>query len=113
MIRSLVLGAAVCAVLAGCTDSQNRIEYDGEFFRAKISKVDRQRDVFTVTVRDPGKSLTGARLAAHHEAVRHCIESYGTSDVKWNIDPLDEEAQLPIIDGRLVYQGRCPQAQRI
>lgn len=113
MIRSLVLGTATVAMLAGCTSSQNRIAYDGEFFRAKLSKVDRQRDEFIVTVRNPEKSLSGARLAAHHEAVQHCIENYGSSDVIWNSDPLDEEAEARIIDGRLTYRGKCPQSQRI
>ncbi len=113
MIRSLVLGAVAAAVLAGCSDSKNRIAYDGEFFRAKAKKVDKQRDVFEVSVNDPAKSLAGARLAAHHKGVQYCIENYGSSDVAWNADPLDEEAQVTVINGKLIYRGKCPQAQRI
>lgn len=114
MKTGFVLSATlVAALVAGCTDSKNRIAYDGQFFRAKVSKVDKQRDVFVVSVKDPGKSIEGARLAAHHEGTSYCIENYGTSAVIWNVDPLDEEGQLTITDDRLIYQGRCPQAQRI
>lgn len=113
MIRVFVLGVAVATGLAGCSDSKNRIAFDGQFFRAKIAKVDKQRDVFVVTVKDPAKSLEGARLAARHEGISYCLENYGTSDVDWVVDPLDEEAQLTIVKDQLTFQGRCPQAQRI
>ena len=115
MIRSgfLVATVAIGATLAGCTDSKNRIAFDGQYFRAKIAKVDKQRDVFVVSVKDPARTLEGARQAAYHEAVSYCLKNYGSSQIIWQQDPLDEEAQLQIVDNVLSFQGRCPQAQKI
>ena len=113
MIRTIaVIVALGAATLAGCTDSKNRIAYDGQYFRAKVNKVDKQNDVFVVTVKDPTKSIKGARLAAHHEATAYCVQNFGTSDIIWVVDPLDEEVQLSVVDNQLGFQGRCPQAQR-
>jgi len=114
MIRPLVLFSIVGALaLSACTDSDNRIAYDGQYFRTKVSAIDKDRDVFVLTVKDPNKSLTGARLAAHHEGTQYCVGNFGTSDIAWDIDPLDEEAQLRIEGDLLTFQGTCPQAQRI
>ncbi|MGB3247052.1 MAG: hypothetical protein WBB25_21170 [Sulfitobacter sp.] len=114
MIRTLALVATLGATtLAGCTDSKSRILFDGQYFRAKISKVDKQRDVFVVTVKDPTKSIEGARLAAHHEATSYCVKNFGSSEINWVTDPLDETTQLRIADRQVSFQGRCPQAQRI
>ena len=106
---TLLLGASV---LAGCNDS-DRVQYDGQYFRAKVAKVDKRVDVFTVTIKDPTRSIEGARAAAHHEGTSYCVGNFGTSDIIWNIDPLDAEAQVTVVDNALVFQGRCPQAQRI
>ena len=109
-ITALVLGAAA---MAGCVNKNNRITYDGKYFRAKASKVDKQRDVFVVTVRDASQSLDGARQAAYHTGVSYCLASFGSSDIIWEQDPLDEESTLRIADDTLSVQGRCPQAQEI
>ncbi|MEM6303616.1 MAG: hypothetical protein AAF744_02790 [Pseudomonadota bacterium] len=113
MTKLTLAAAAVLALLAGCGPDRNGVAYDGQFFNVRSSKVDSQRDVFTVTVRDAAKSIEGARLAAHHEGVSYCVENYGSSDITWRTDPLDEEAQLTLTDGDLTLQGKCPQAQRI
>lgn len=72
-MKPLVLIAALSAIaVTGCTDSENRVAYDGQYFRTKVSAVDKDRDVFVLTVKDPGKSLLGARLSAHHEGTQYC-----------------------------------------
>ena len=113
MMKSLVLMAAVAAALAGCADPTKRILYDGQFFRTKAKAVDKTLDTFVLTVKDPGKSLLGARQAAHHEGVRYCVKNFGTSEIIWDIDPLDEQSQPRIVDNAMTFQGKCPQAQRI
>lgn len=113
MIKTSVLFATVAVLgLGACTDSKNRVQFDGQYFRAKISKVDKQRDVFVVTVKDPTKSVEGARAAALHEATTYCIENFGSSKIIWQVDPMDTETPLAVADNQIVFQGRCPQAQR-
>lgn len=112
-MKPIVLIAALATALAGCTNSKDRVQYDGQYFRTKVSKVDKQVDVFTVRVKDPTKSINGARAAAHHEGTAYCVENFGTSDIIWNVDPLDAEAAVTVTDNTLVFEGRCPQAQRI
>ena len=104
----LIILAVVSAVMvAGCTAQKDRILFDGKYFSAKVSKVNKQRDVFQVTVKDPAKSIDGAREAGRHAAVSYCVKNYGSSDIEWSIGPDTE--QLTIVDNKLVFQGKCPQ----
>lgn len=111
MTKLIMIAVAGTLALAACTDSKNRIAFDGQYFRAKVSKVDKQRDVFVVTVKDPAKSIDGARAAALHEATAYCVENFGTSQIIWQVDPADDEAPVTVDGNELSYQGRCPQAQ--
>ncbi|MFC6759518.1 hypothetical protein ACFQFQ_08475 [Sulfitobacter porphyrae] len=54
--------ALLCAALvAGCSDSENRFAFDGKYFRTKVKRVDKQRDVFVATVKGVSQSFEGAR----------------------------------------------------
>ena len=56
-------GVALCVGLfAGCTSSEDRIFFDGQFYTAKLRKVERQLDQFVVTVKPVSKSLEGGKL---------------------------------------------------
>ena len=103
----MIVALITAGVVAGCTAEEDRILFDGKYFRTKISKVDKQRDVFLVTVRDPSKSIDGAREAGRHAGIAHCVENFGSSDIDWAVGPDDE--QLRIADKKLVFQGTCPQ----
>lgn len=109
MMKSrLVILAVVSSVLVvGCVAKKDRVLFDGKYFRAKVSKVNKQRDVFQVTVKDPAKSIDGAREAGRHAGVSYCVKTYGNSDIEWSIGPDTE--QLTITDNKLVFQGKCPQ----
>lgn len=96
------------AVIAGCTDSKNRIAFDGQYFRAKVSKVDGQRDVFTVRIRDVQRSLDGARAAGRHEGISYCVKTYGSSRIDWKVGPDTPPEELQIVDNTLVFEGVCP-----
>lgn len=102
----LVMGLAL---LAGCTDSKNRIAFDGQYFRTKVAKVDGERDVFTVRIRDVQRSLEGAREAGRHAGNAYCVENFGSSDIAWSVGPDTPPEQLRITDNTLVFQGVCPQ----
>lgn len=103
----LILAAAL---VAGCSDSKNRFAFDGKYFRTKVAKVNKQRDVFTVTVKDVSQSFEGARAAALHAANGYCVGAYGSSDIDWVVGPDTPADQLRILDNTLTYQGTCPQA---
>ena len=114
MMKPIVLIATLFAVgVTGCVNKENRVTYDGQYFRTKVSKVEKQRDIFVVTVKDPGKSFEGARASAHHVATAYCVSNFGTSEIIWVVDPLNKEVPLRIEGKELSFQGKCPQAQRI
>ncbi|WP_299023785.1 hypothetical protein [uncultured Sulfitobacter sp.] len=102
-------GIVLCAGLLGaCTSAEDRIFFDGQFYNAKLRKVERQLDQFTVTVRPVSKSLTGAREAGRYEAVVHCVNLFGSSDIIWTAGPDAPEGQLNIENDTLTLAGRCP-----
>lgn len=113
MIKTILMAAAGLAValVAGCTDSKNRIAYDGKYFRTKVSKVDGQRDEFVVNVRDVSQSVAGARAAALHAANSYCVGTYGSSDIAWVVGPDTPDAALGLEDNTLSYRGTCPQGR--
>ncbi|MEX3315784.1 hypothetical protein [Sulfitobacter sp. PS-8MA] len=96
-------------VLAGCANDSDRVAFDGQYFSTKLRKIDGQRDVFQVTVRDAAKSLDGAREAARFEAVKYCVGLYGNSDIDWTVGPDAPASALRLDGGALTFQGRCPQ----
>ena len=101
--------ALTLGLLAGCTDSKNQLAFDGQYFRTKVAKVDKQRDVFTVRIRDVARSLDGAREAGRHAGTAYCVENYGSSKINWSVGPDTPPEQLQIVDNTLVFQGVCPQ----
>ncbi|KIN72993.1 hypothetical protein [Sulfitobacter guttiformis] len=107
----ILTGMVLCAGLLGaCTSSEDRIYFDGQIFNAKLRKVERQRDVFTVTVKPVSRSLEGALEAGRYEATVHCVNSFGSSDVIWTAGPDAPQSQLNITNDTLLLQGRCPNA---
>lgn len=106
------IGITLCAgLLTACTASEDRMFFDDHFYNAKIRKVERQRDVFTVTVKPVSKSLLGAREAGRYEAIVHCVNAFGSSDIIWTSGPDVPAAQLRIEKDTLTLQGRCPDAR--
>ena len=103
LIAALSLG-----LVAGCTNSKDRLAFDGQYFRTKVARVDGQRDVFTVRIRDVARSLDGAREAGRHAGVSHCVENFGSSDIEWAVGPDTPPEQLQIADNTLIFSGICP-----
>jgi len=108
MKRSLMAGLLGVAV-AACNTSDERVIFNGAYFRTKAAPVDRRatRAVFDVTVRDVTQSIEGAREAGRYEGTRYCIEKYGTSRIQWSVSPDAEASQLQIRDGQMFFRGRC------
>ncbi|MEM6939830.1 MAG: hypothetical protein AAF943_15080 [Pseudomonadota bacterium] len=110
-MKKLAFGAAVLVILAGCESRRNAIAFDEQYFRTNVSKVDGDRAVFTVRVRDVSRSLDGAREAARHAGNSYCIGNYGSSDILWTVGPDTPQEALPISDDAIVFKGVCPQGQ--
>lgn len=107
-MKFLIPMALGAALVAGCSSSEDRIAFDGHFFRTKVAKVDGDRHVFTVRIRDVARSLDGAREAGRHAGNAYCVENYGSSDIAWAVGPDTPPEQLAIVDNTLVFQGVCP-----
>ena len=97
-------------LVAGCATPDDRILFDGHFYKAKLRKVDRQLDVFTVSVKPVSKSLTGALAAGEYEAIKYCVTNFGNSDILWNLGPDAPQGQYRIENDTVTLQGRCPDA---
>lgn len=110
-MKTFVLLASASALLIGCTSQEDRVYFDGEFYRANLRKVDRQFDEFVVTVRPVSKSLTGAVQAGEYEAISYCVNTFGSSDIVWSIGPDTADTQLPIDRDTLTLSGTCPGAR--
>ncbi|QBF31344.1 hypothetical protein [Thalassococcus sp. S3] len=108
-MKSVILTLTGLALLAGCGPSRDdRIRFDGQLFRMNASTVDRDnRKLFEVTVRPVSASLDGAREAGRYEAIRYCIENYGTSDMIWSVGPDTEGTALAVTNDTLTFRGAC------
>ncbi|TMM54944.1 hypothetical protein [Sulfitobacter sabulilitoris] len=108
-MKMILMAALAALTVTGCTSRDDRIAFDGQYYRTKLTKVDGQRHVFQVTARPVSASLQGAREAARYEAVSYCVTEYGSSDIAWVISPDAEASRLVVRDDTLTLQGACPQ----
>ncbi|MEM9549879.1 MAG: hypothetical protein AAGA05_01820 [Pseudomonadota bacterium] len=108
MTKTAILFTLVAlTALAACGRGQERVAFDGVFFRASTAPVDKRvsRADFDVVVRDVSQSIEGAREAARYEGTRYCIRYFGSSRIDWTIGP-DTEA-LSVTNGQIAFRGRC------
>ena len=98
----------ICGVLAGCSNDSEKLRFDGQFYRTKLSGLE-DRHQFQVTAAPVSASLTGAREAARYEATVFCVNEYGSSAIAWVVGPDDPDDALPIANDTLTLQGACPQ----
>ncbi|MEL6465340.1 MAG: hypothetical protein AAFQ58_10270 [Pseudomonadota bacterium] len=110
MFTGLMLIAILLLSACGVDRQANRVAFDGVFFRASSSKVDRQRDQFEVGVSPVSASLAGAREAGRYEAIRYCIGQFGSSDIEWIEGPDAEDGTLRINGDKLLLRGTCTPA---
>ena len=110
---TIILG--ICATLAltataGCSrlKKDDGLRFDGERMRISAKRVDKaDRTFFTVTAGPVSRSLEGAKGAAHYGGTEYCIENFGTSTIKWDVDPLSEEAGTQVNRDSLILKGQC------
>ncbi len=107
-MKFIVCAFMATVALTGCTSQDDRIAFDGKFFKTKISKVDGQRDVFTLVVKNASQSIDGAREAARYEATVYCVNTYGSSDIMWVVGPDTPSENLRLVGDSLTFSGSCP-----
>lgn len=108
MMRKIPGMVLLCCGLAACGSGQEKVAFDGQFFRTDIDGLD-ERHKFQVTASPVSASLNGAKEAARYEATVFCVNEYGSSAIRWVVGPDDPDASLPISNDTLTLQGACPQ----
>ena len=108
--RTFIWGLA-CSFLVtvGCSNpfelEENKIAFDGYNFSSKLTRNKSDDRLFDLTVRRANRSLSGAREAGRYAATKFCIKNFGTSDIKWVLDPDDESIGLT---GKVLkLSGQC------
>ena len=103
------LAASSFFMMTGCSNpfelEENKVSFDGYYFSSKLSRSKLDGRSFDLTIRRANRSLSGAREAGRYEATRFCIKNYGTSDIKWVLDPDDQSIGLT---GKVLkLSGQC------
>lgn len=107
MIRTAIISALSCAVLAGCSDPSDAVLFDGQQFAGSLKADEADKRSFTASVSPVSASLEGAREAARYEGTTYCVRNYGRSDIDWAASPEAETIALNIVEDTLTVQGRC------
>ena len=82
--RGLVAAAFAVTLSACAQNDETRLPFQGVYFKTKASKVDDDRQRFTVSVKNMSLAPQGAVEAGEFEATRYCITNYGTSRIIWS-----------------------------
>lgn len=107
MLRVILLSLPIVALLTACSSSDERVYFEGVFFRTKAKKVEDNRAVFYVVVPGVSRSATGAMQAGEYEGTRYCIKNFGSSRIEWSHGPQTDAMQLVTKKDTLVMQGEC------
>ncbi len=96
------------AVLAGCTERKERAVFDGNYYPPKSRAEKQDRRNFTASVSRANRGVEGAQKAVVHEAMRYCLENFGTSDIAWAGVAQGVEGPIYMRSGdRVSVTGRC------
>ncbi|WP_339106696.1 hypothetical protein [Roseovarius rhodophyticola] len=105
---TIVLSLLVASmVLSACGRKNERILFDGNFYKSRAKHTSDDRQSFVVRVSRADQGLNGARAAGEHEGRRYCIENFGTSEIAWVNGPDADDAVLKRDGNRLILDGRC------
>ena len=75
-------------------------------YRASLSRAEEPRS-FTVNVTANEATVDDVRESARMPATRHCLETYGGSDVNWVTDPASGDWAFARSGDSMVFSGRC------
>ncbi len=106
-MRRLGLCIALLGTVAACDLGKDRPEFDGQTFRASLSKKGETKAHFSVSVKPVSASLQGAIEAGRFEATKFCVTNFGTSDVVWDVSPDQDPETLVIDNDTVTFVGVC------
>ena len=99
---------SLALILSACGERRaERVLFDGIYFRSKVSAPRNAKQQFEVVVPGVSRSFEGARDAGRYEATKHCVNTFGTSDIIWAQGPDDDPETLVIDRDRLFLTGSC------
>ena len=75
-------------------------------YRASLSRAEEPRS-FAVSVTAGEATVDEVRESARMPATRHCLETYGGSDVDWARDPATGDWAFARDGDFMVFSGRC------
>lgn len=108
VVPAIALCAAVLATAACGTRNDDRVLFDGKFYKTKTKAVTKDdRKMFETVVRRPDQGINGALAAGEHDAKGYCLKNFGTSEIEWTRGPFDPQAALYAQSGSLVLNGSC------
>lgn len=106
--RRAGLALVALAVLAGCTEREERVLFNGNYYPGKARAEKQDRRNFTALVRRAGRGIEGAQQAVLYEATRYCLDNFGTSEIAWKGAPEGTEGPVYARSGDTVtVTGRC------
>ncbi|CUH66919.1 hypothetical protein TG4357_02717 [Thalassovita gelatinovora] len=112
-MRGAFILLLTAGLLAGCgvrdkiQGANNRVAFDGVYFKSQLSADKDDPLSFTVTVAPVGLGLDPAREAGRYEATKYCVRNFGNSEVDWAAGPDADADKLTIIEDTLHLSGRC------
>ncbi len=106
-MRAVVLVMGAVLALAACSEKSQRVFFDGKFYPAKAKRVKGDRESFVVNVRRVSQGIAGAREAGRHAGIKYCVETFGYSEIDWEVGPDDASPRTQSAKGNLVLKGRC------
>jgi hypothetical protein len=96
------------ALAAGCTEREERVLFEGNYYPGKVRAEKDDRRDFTATVRRADNGIGGAQEAAVYEATRYCLKNFGTSEIGWAGVAEGQEGPVYARSGdSLSVTGRC------
>lgn len=108
VVPTTVLCLAVLVTASCATRNDDRVLFDGNFYKAKTKAVSKDdRKIFETVVRRPDQGINGALAAGEHDAKGYCLKNFGTSEIEWTRGPFDPQAALYAQSGSLFLNGSC------
>jgi len=98
----------VAVGLTACTKKDDRVLFDGLYFKAKTKRDGDNYANFITTISPASAGIEPALEAGRYEGTKYCLaNNFGTSIVHWTVGPDTDPAKLVIVDNEITLRGRC------
>lgn len=110
-LKQWIILGSVAVFLSGCGSVRERLfgvsQADRVLpFRASLTKGEDRRDI-AVRVRAGGVSVADVRESVRFQATRYCLNTFGGSDTRWQLDPVSGDWAFRRDGEDMIFQGRC------